>query len=298
MNLKHWIEAARLRTLPLSMSGILVGSFVAFKQGFWDIRIFVLALLTTLLWQILSNFANDLGDSFKGTDNDQRLGPKRGMQQGAISQKQMIIGITIISILSVCTAVPLIIIGTQGMHGSVLWVYITLAVLSVLAAITYTVGKKAYGYQGLGDLMVFIFFGLVGVIGVYCLYSKQFDVWLIAFAFTIGLLSIAVLNLNNMRDHKNDKASNKRTLVVILGFENAKIYHTLVITGAFIGLFLFIVAKQWWWSSIALLPFVVLFRHSITVWKIQNPKDLDPEMKKVALSTFMIALLFLISTFL
>lgn len=298
MNLKHWIEAARLRTLPLSMSGILVGSFVAYKQGFWDTRIFVLALLTTLFWQILSNFANDLGDSFKGTDNDQRLGPKRGMQQGAITKKQMVFGIVLVSILSLCTAIPLILIGTQGMHGSVLWVYVILALLSVIAAITYTVGKKAYGYQGLGDLMVFIFFGLISVIGVYCLYSKQFDGWLIAFAFTIGLLSIAVLNLNNMRDHENDKASNKKTLVVILGFKNAKVYHTLIIAGSFIGLLLFIGAKQWWWSCIALLPYIVLLKHLLTVWMIQQPKDFDPEMKKVALSTFMIAILFLISTFL
>lgn len=296
MNLKNWIEAARLRTLPLSMSGILIGSSVAYKQDFWDARIFVLALLTTLFWQILSNFANDLGDSFKGTDNDQRLGPKRGMQLGAITQKQMVFGIVIVSVLSLCTVVPLILIGTQGMHGSVLWVYITLAFLSVVAAITYTVGKKAYGYHGLGDLMVFIFFGLVSVIGVYCLYSKQFDAWLIALAFTIGLLSIAVLNLNNMRDHENDKESNKKTLVVILGLRNAKIYHTLIIAGSFIGLLLFIGAKEWWWSAIALLPYIVLLKHVITVWRIQSPKDFDPEMKKVALSTFMIAILFLIST--
>lgn len=298
MNLKNWIEAARLRTLPLSMSGILVGSSVAYKQGFWDTRIFVLALLTTLFWQILSNFANDLGDSFKGTDNDLRLGPKRGLQQGEITQKEMILGIVIVSLLSLCTVVPLIIIGTRGMHDSVLWVYVILTFLSVVAAITYTVGKNAYGYHGLGDLMVFIFFGLVSVIGVYCLYSKQFDGLLILLAFTIGLLSIAVLNLNNMRDHENDKSSNKRTLVVIFGFRKAKIYHILIIVGSFIGLLLFIVAKQWWWSFIALLPYVVILKHIITVRKIQNPKDLDPEMKKVALSTFMIALLFLISTLL
>lgn len=298
MNLKNWIEAARLRTLPLSMSGILVGSFVAYKQGFWDTRIFVLALSTTLCWQILSNFANDLGDSFKGTDNDQRLGPKRGIQQGAISQNQMIVGIVLISILSLFMVVPLIIIGTQGMHGSVLWVYIILAILSVVAAITYTVGKKAYGYHGLGDLMVFIFFGLVSVIGVYCLYSKQFDIWLIALSFTVGLLSVAVLNLNNMRDFENDKASNKNTLVVSLGLANAKIYHTSIIVGSFIALILFISAKQWWWSCLSILPYIVLTKHIITVWKIKYPKNFDPEMKKVALSTFMIALLFLISTLL
>lgn len=298
MKLKHWIEAARLRTLPLSMSGILMGSFVAYKQGFWDSRIFFLALFTTLFWQILSNFANDLGDHFKGTDNEQRIGPQRGIQQGAISQRQMIVGIVIVSILSVLTVVPLIAIGTKGMHGTVLWVYISLAVLSVLAAITYTVGKKAYGYRGLGDLMVFIFFGLVSVIGVYSLYSKQFDAGLIALAFTIGSLSIAVLNLNNMRDYENDKASGKKTMVVLLGLRKSKIYHTSLIIISFIALLLFIVLKQWWWSCISFLPYALLFRHLSVVWKIRNPKEFDPEMKKVALPTFAIALLFLISTFL
>ncbi len=296
MNLKHWIEAARLRTLPLSMSGILMGSFVAYKQGFWDSRIFILALFTTLFWQILSNFANDLGDDFKGTDNEQRLGPKRGIQQGAISQKQMVIGIVVVSILSIFTVVPLIIIGTKGMHGAVLWVYISLALLSVVAAITYTVGKKAYGYRGLGDLMVFIFFGLVSVVGVYSLYSKQFDGWIITLAFTVGLLSVAVLNLNNMRDYENDKSSGKRTLVVLLGLKNAKIYHTVIIIGSFLALLLFIAIKQWWWSCISFLPYVILFKHLTVIWNIKNPKEFDPEMKKVALPTFAVALLFLIST--
>ncbi|PKR80049.1 1,4-dihydroxy-2-naphthoate octaprenyltransferase [Brumimicrobium salinarum] len=298
MEIKSWIHAARLRTLPLSISGIIVGSFVAYKQGFWDTTIFSLSMLTTLFLQILSNFANDLGDSFKGADNESRVGPIRAVQSGKITQKQMIVGTVIMSLLSLATAIPLIILGTDGMPTSVLWVYVILALLSVLAAITYTVGKKAYGYNGMGDVMVFIFFGLVSVLGVYSLYAKQFDWSLLGMAFGIGLLSIAVLNLNNMRDHENDKLVNKRTIVVSMGFEKSKIYHTVIIITSFIGILSFIIYNKWWWSLIALTPYLILIKHLSKVWQTTIPKTLDPELKKVALSTFAISILFLISTLL
>ncbi len=296
MEINSWIHAARLRTLPLSLSGIIVGSFVAFKQGFWDIRIFILSILTTLFLQILSNFANDLGDSYKGADNEGRVGPVRAVQSGKITQKQMTLGTIIMSAFSLATAIPLIIIGTNGMPSSVLWTYVVLAFLSVLAAITYTVGKKAYGYSGMGDVMVFIFFGLVSVLGVYSLYAKDFDWTLLGMAFGIGMLSIAVLNLNNMRDHENDKLVNKITIVVSMGFEKAKIYQTTLIIGSFIGISTFIIVNEWWLSLIALLPYIVLIKHLLKVWKTDIPQTLDPELKKVALSTFAISILFLIST--
>ncbi|RYM32382.1 1,4-dihydroxy-2-naphthoate octaprenyltransferase [Brumimicrobium glaciale] len=296
MEIKSWIHAARLRTLPLSLSGIIVGSFVAYKQGFWDTRIFTLAILTTLFLQILSNFANDLGDSYKGADNEGRVGPMRAIQSGKITQKGMIIGSVIMSLLSLVTAIPLIIIGTTEMPSSVLWVYVVLALLSVLAAITYTVGKKAYGYSGMGDVMVFIFFGLVSVLGVYTLFAKDFDWSLLGLAYGIGFLSIAVLNLNNMRDHENDKLVNKRTIVVAMGFEKAKIYQTTLIIGSFVGILTFILVNQWWLSLIALLPYIILIKHLTKVWKTNIPQTLDPELKKVALSTFAISILFLIST--
>ncbi|WP_107038408.1 1,4-dihydroxy-2-naphthoate octaprenyltransferase [Brumimicrobium mesophilum] len=296
MKLKSWIHAARLRTLPLSLSGIIVGSFVAYNQGFWDTRIFTLAMLTTLFLQILSNFANDLGDSYKGADNEGRVGPERAIQSGAISQKQMIVGTVIMAACSLITAIPLIIFGTSDMPSSVLWIYVILALLCVLAAITYTVGKKAYGYNGMGDVMVFIFFGLVSVLGVYSLYAKQFDWSLLGMAVGIGMLSIAVLNLNNMRDHENDKLVNKITIVVSMGFEKAKIYHTLLIIGSLVGILTFILLNEWWLSLVALLPYIILIKHLSKVWKTKIPQTLDPELKKVALSTFAISILFLIST--
>tara|TARA_B100000508_G_scaffold85763_1_gene66707 strand:+ start:11666 stop:12562 length:897 start_codon:yes stop_codon:yes gene_type:complete len=298
MKLKAWLHAARLRTLPLSLSGIIVGSFAAYANGFWDARIFTLAMLTTLFLQVLSNFANDLGDSYKGADNAYRVGPERAIQSGQISQVAMGIAVVIMSLLSLGTAIPLIYIGTSEMLEEVLWTYVFLAIACVLAAITYTMGKKAYGYLGLGDLMVFIFFGLVSVLGVYTLYAKTFDTSIIGLALTVGFLSVAVLNLNNMRDHENDANVGKNTLVVKIGFKNAKRYHTIIVLAAFVGLTTTLYLNEWWIGFISTAPFIILFLHLKKVWSTIEPKDLDPELKKVALSTFAISILFLISTLL
>lgn len=298
MNIQAWIKAARLRTLPLSLSGIIAGSFAAYLEGFWDTQVFTLAMLTTLFLQVLSNFANDLGDSYKGADNENRVGPERAIQSGAISQKQMIKAVILFSVLSLATAIPLIIIGTREMSNSVLWTYVLLAMACVIAAITYTVGRKAYGYHGLGDLMVLLFFGFVSVVGVYTLYTKQIDLAIFGLATCIGLLSVAVLNLNNMRDLVNDAAVNKKTLVVAIGFKFAKLYHGLLISISFLAFLFFIGYQAHLVGLFAALPYVLLFIHLIKVWKIKEPKSLDPELKKVALSTFFIAVLFSISTFL
>lgn len=292
MKIKSWLEAFRLRTLPLSISGIIMGSFIAKSKGFWDISIFIFALLTTILFQIVSNLANDLGDSLKGTDNDNRVGPARTVQKGDISVSQMKIAVFIFSVLSLISAGYLIYISSNGMSQNTIYTYMILAFLSVLAAITYTVGKKAYGYYGLGDVFVFVFFGLVSVMGSYTLYSKIFDFVSLFPAITIGLLSTAVLNLNNMRDQDNDKLSNKNTLVVKLGFNRAKFYHFCLIMIALIsywGYFKFELT-----SLIYILPFVFLLIHLKKVVQVLDPKDFDPELKKVALSTFLLSLLFAI----
>ena len=292
-----WIRAFRLRTLPLSLSGIIVGSGIALSQGHWNTSIFVQAMLTTLFFQVLSNLANDLGDSLKGADNEERVGPMRSVQSGIISIREMKIAVIIFVVLSFLSAIPLVIIGVEGLPQSILYLYIGLAIAAIIAAITYTMGQKAYGYSGLGDVFVFIFFGGVSVLGVYTLYAKAFDEKAILMALTIGLLSVAVLNLNNMRDQINDAAVGKRTLVVKIGFRAAKIYHTVLIFGSFIALLTYGVMT----STIILLslmPFILLFFHLAKVWQTDVPKNLDPELKKVALSTFFIALIFLITVFL
>jgi 1,4-dihydroxy-2-naphthoate octaprenyltransferase len=292
-----WIKAFRLRTLPLSLSGIIVGSSIALSHGYWDSTIFVLAMLTTLFFQVLSNLANDLGDSLKGADNEQRVGPIRGVQSGKISIKEMKIAVVLFVLLSLCSAVPLVIIGVNGLPAALLYVYAALAIAAIIAAITYTMGKKAYGYSGLGDLFVFIFFGGVSVLGVYTLYSKSFDFYAILPALSIGLLSVAVLNLNNMRDQENDAHVEKRTFVVKIGFHKAKVYHSFLIFGAFISLIGYSSLTNYTFALSA-FPFIILFTHLIKVWRTTVPKELDPELKKVALSTFVIALLFLTAAFL
>lgn len=292
-SVKTWLKAFRLRTLPLSLSGILVGSTIAGMQGAWDGAIFSWALLTTLCFQILSNLANDLGDSQKGTDNAQRIGPMRAVQSGEISVEAMKRAVLIASVLSFVSAGMLIYTSLPNLSSGKVWMYVVLAVLCVAAAITYTVGKNAYGYLGLGDLFVFLFFGFVSVLGVYGLYAAPWDSWLLFPASTIGLLSAAVLNLNNMRDQQNDAQSGKLTLVVQLGPNRAKVYHALLIIVSFAALTLYIGRLQQPVLFIALLPFVILLFHLRKAMQVTDFRAFDPELKKVALSTFFISVLFL-----
>ncbi len=286
-----WIKALRLRTLPLSLSGIVLGSGIAKFNGFWDWNIFVFAMIATILFQIVSNLANDLGDSMKGTDNEHRVGPMRSVQSGLISQKEMSIAVAVTSFLSFIAASALIFFGTKGLPFGMLWFYGGLAVSCILAAITYTVGKKAYGYNGLGDIMVFLFFGCVSVMGVYPLFAKSIDLLLILPASCIGLLSAAVLNLNNMRDRVNDAKSNKRTLVVLMGPNLAKLYHLILILGALACQTVYLLETKHEPALIGLLPGIVLILHVRKVMRTTDPKNFDPELKKVALSTFGIAVL-------
>ncbi len=287
---KSWVSAMRLRTLPLSLSGIITGSAIAYFNGYWDWIIFGLSMLTTILFQIVSNFANDLGDGVKGTDNKDRVGPARAVQTGAISQKSMRNAVILTSLLSAGSAGALIYFGVQGMSLNVGLFYAGLAVLCIVAAITYTVGKRAYGYHGLGDIMVFIFFGLVSVMGVYSLYAKSIDLLNIMPATCIGLLSAAVLNLNNMRDYANDAKSGKKTLVVKMGPNNAKMYHTLILLLAMISMASFLGKLGDARLFLALLPAGILVIHLRKVMQTTDVKEFDPELKKVALATFALSL--------
>ena len=287
-----WLNAMRLRTLPLSLSGIILGSGIAFHNDHWSWTIFVLAISTTICFQVLSNFANDLGDSLKGTDNLSRVGPKRAVQSGRISKKEMKIAVYLTALLSACSAGLLIYVGTAGKSLNFVLAYSAMGGLSILAAILYTLGKRAYGYHGLGDLMVFVFFGLVSVLGVYTLYSGHFDSSIILPATTIGLLCTAVLNLNNMRDYKNDKRSNKNTLVVKMGPNMAKLYHAILILLALSSFIVFLGGLHHKYFYTSLAPFVLLIFHIRKVMSITVLKDLDPELFKVAISTFAISVIF------
>ena len=299
---KAWIGALRLRTLPLSLSGIIVGSAMAYYYGGWNFQIFILAISTTVLFQILSNLANDLGDSQKGTDNDQRVGPTRAIQSGEISQRSMKNAVVLVTILSFASACVLIYISSALISDSLIWIYLGLTGVSIFAAILYTVGKSAYGYYGLGDLMVFLFFGCLSVLGVFILYGMRFEALTLMPAFTIGFWSVAVLNLNNMRDIVNDAASSKRTVVVQLGSARAKYYHLiLILSGLSIWTTLngvYVYLNNNWIFLIAVFPTLFLYPHLKRVIEINDPSMYDPELKKVALITFSSSILFATSLFL
>jgi len=296
--IKIWIKTLNFRTIPLSISGILMGSAIAFKMGFIDWTIFTFALLTTILFQLLSNVANDYGDGVKGTDSVDRVGPLRGVQSGEISIAAIRRAVIIISALALCSASVLIYVSSKGMSTNMLWLYAILAVASVIAAITYTVGKRAYGYYGMGDPMVFIFFGCVSVLGVFSLYTKTFDWQNLLPATTIGLLCVGVLNVNNMRDYYSDRQTSKITLVVKMGLNGGKIYHTLLVITAISCLILFLINNHSIVSFLSLLPGIALFIHLMKVAKTQASKDLDPQLKVVVFSTFGIGLLYFICSLL
>ena len=294
--IKAWLHAARLRTLPLSLSGIIVGTGLAAILGAFDGQIFAFALLTTIGFQVLSNFANDLGDSQKGTDNAQRVGPARAIQSGQLSAAQMKVGMWVVGGFSLLSALYLIKLSVPNLSANAIYFYIVLAVACIAAAITYTVGKNAYGYRGLGDIMVFIFFGLVSVIGVFMLFGEAFE-WIVLFpAISIGLWSTAVLNLNNLRDIHNDAQMNKRTMVVKLGFNKAKYYHVFLVSFGmatwFFTIYLLAVSAMNYYLFIALLPSIGFALHLQKVVQNTEPASLDPELKKVALLTFFSSILF------
>jgi 1,4-dihydroxy-2-naphthoate octaprenyltransferase len=294
--MKHWIQAARLRTLPLSVSGIIVGSFYAMSQALFNWSVVILALLTTLGFQVLSNFANDYGDGIKGTDNEDRVGPKRTVQSGVISPEQMKNALIITSLLTLLSAIALIYVAFKDHNLIFSFIYLLLGILAIASAIKYTVGKSAYGYSGFGDVFVFIFFGLVSTLGIYFMFAKEMDWVLFLPATSIGFLSVAVLNLNNMRDEVSDRKSNKNTVVVKIGAANAKVYHYFLIVSALILILMFAYFKTFTFDQyLFVIAYFPLLKHLKTVYTNKNPKELDPELKKVALSTFALSLLLALS---
>ena len=260
--------------------------------GYSDSLLFALMLATTVAYQITSNFANDYGDGVKGTDNDSRIGPRRVLQSGALTRRRLKRGIQVSVGISVLLTLATLwhAFGAESLGYLVLFLF--LGGLAIWAAIRYTVGTGAYGYRGLGDLFVFLFFGLLSVLGSLFLYTQQLYPGALLPAITIGALSTAVLNLNNLRDCESDRKSGKNTLVVQMGFRNGVRYHFALCLLAFASLFWFVLQQdkpiRAAWS---LLPFLVIGFHLARVWNVKDPARLDPELKKLALSTFLIALL-------
>lgn len=291
--IKIWLKAFRLRTLPLALSSIIVGIFLSAYEGELNILVSSLAILTTIFLQILSNLANDFGDSKSGVDNLLRTGPVRTVQSGEISVAEMKKAIWISSIISFISGIILIYLGTRGIPFYNLFLFLMLGVLSIAAALKYTLGKNPYGYHGFGDLFVLIFFGLLGVMGSFFLNTHFINNELILPATAMGFLSVAVLNLNNMRDHENDAICNKKTLVTIIGFKNAKIYHLFLIIGAHLLATTFILLNyQSIFQFIFILSLPLFIVDLIQIIKCNQADKLDPFLKKQALKTLLFAFLF------
>jgi len=293
MNIKPWIEAFRLRTLPLALSNTIIGSCLAAADDKFRWAVFGLAALTTVLLQIMSNMANDYGDFVNGKDTAERIGPKRMVQSGEITPKTMLRGIILIGILCAVSGVSLILIGTTGMDITNLLIFGVLGLAAIAAAIKYTVGKNPYGYRGLGDIFVFIFFGLVGVIGTYFLHTQAFRVDLLLPASAIGFLSVGVLNMNNMRDYEDDKNAGKRTIVVAMGEKNAAFYHLFLVAGAAILTIIYTLLNYhsvWQWLFV--LSFPLLFLNLKKVFTYKSALELYPELPRLSMASLVFALSF------
>jgi 1,4-dihydroxy-2-naphthoate polyprenyltransferase len=278
---KDWLSAARLRTLPLALSSIIMGGFLAEKANKFSLPVFLLACLTTILLQILSNFANDYGDTQNGADLADRVGPSRAVQSGKISPDQMLGGIKIVGTASLLSGLALIYIAFGGFASSLFWIFLGIGLLSILAAYTYTAGKKPYGYAGLGDISVFIFFGIVGVAGSYFLYTQSLSPDIFLLGTTCGALATGVLNINNLRDINSDKTAGKITIPVRLGRTKTVIYHWFILAIAIASTLAYIAISSDT-KSYYLLSFVLIILNGFQVSKSDNP---DPYLKTLALTS-------------
>ena len=286
-----WIEAMRPRTLPLALSGIITGSFIALAEHRYRWIVIIMSSVTAIFLQILSNLANDYGDAVKGTDNEKRVGPARTVQSGRITPQQMKNAIILFSMFSLISGLILLyfVLGNKLLLALI---FLFIGIAAIIAAVSYTIGKRAYGYKGLGDLYVFLFFGLTAVVGSWFLNTLywRFDILLPAAA--LGFLSTGVLNLNNMRDMENDLASGKKSFASKLGYSKARIYHaTLIFLGFLLTIIYVSMNYKSLWNFLFLLSLPLFLKDLVAIFKTNNTL-LDPFLKKLALSTLLFSVLF------
>ena len=291
--LKMWWETARPKTLPLALASIFTGSALGYwanPQGFNGL-VMALCLLTTILLQVLSNFANDYGDHQKGSDTQERIGPLRGIQKGAILAKELKWGLILMVVASFLSGSFLIGIAYENLSD--LFAFAGLGILAIVAAITYTVGAKPYGYMGLGDISVLVFFGLLGVGGTYYLQTHSIDSHIILPAIGSGLLASAVLNINNLRDIEQDVKAGKNTLAVRLGAYKGRVYHCILLSVAALCYLAFAVATAISWRNyLFVLAMPLLAKHAIFVYRSQQPSELRPMLAQMSMISLLINILF------
>jgi 1,4-dihydroxy-2-naphthoate polyprenyltransferase len=307
--MKHWISAARPRTLPLALSSILMGSFLAAGESKFSWTIFLLAVLTTTFLQILSNFANDYGDTVSGVDSSERTIATRAVQTGAITREAMRNAMIITSLLSFIAGSALIYEGLKDTDTQTILSFFGIGILAIIAAITYTVGKRPYGYAGFGDISVLIFFGWVGVLGTYFLHTHTLNILYILPATTCGLFAVGVLNINNIRDIESDKKTGKISIPVRLGRSNAVIYHwSLLVIGLILSIiFTYITTQTNYllehqtnanslfysilnWLFLITIP--LLWKIGSGVSKAETSAQTDPFLKVMALTTLLFVITF------
>lgn len=291
IQIQAWLESFRPKTLPLGIAPIITGSALAYWSGTFILSIALLALLTAAALQILSNLANDYGDAIKGSDTEQRLGPLRGIQKGIISLAEMKVALKITIFICCLCGLTLIIVACR-MPKDIIG-FLILGVIAIIAAITYTVGKKPYGYLGLGDISVLIFFGWLSVIGTYYLHTNHFNLMILLPATACGLLSVAVLNVNNMRDIENDIKAGKNTLAVRLGTKGARKYHAALILIAIFCLILFsLLYLHHWTGWLFLLVIPMLLNHIKRVIHDTTALGMKPLLENMVKAALLTNILF------
>ena len=291
---KSWIAAARPRTLPLSLASIILGCFLARADHHFSWPVALLAILTTIFLQILSNFANDYGDAVSGKDTELRVGPRRAVATGDITKEAMLRGILVTAILSFVSGIWLLIVALYDAGGAKLfWIFLLVGLLSIAAAIGYTNGKRPYGYAGFGDIAVLIFFGWVGVLGTYFLHTLSFNPLLLLPATSVGLFATGVLNVNNIRDIETDTLTGKRSIPARLGLLLAIRYHWgLLITGMFCAIAYSFLTGSVWFSYLYVLAFPLFILNGRAVATHKRPAELNARLGQLALTTLLFVVLF------
>lgn len=280
--MKALIKSMRLRTLPLSLAGVVCGGLLAIfynsEGSIWEL---LLVALTACSLQVLSNLSNEMGDHLSGVDGEGRQGPNYSMTDGGLTVKQMWRAIN--AMVVVCCVVGLAMVIATGSH----WWVLLLGAAAIWAATHYTLGKRPYGYRGLGDLFVFIFFGLMSVLGAFFVMAHTIssELWLVAPAVGMGLLSVAVLNVNNIRDMESDKGI-RMTIPLRIGERRAKVYQTVLVV---VGVGCFYLAPLRPYPMLITVPFFVW--HLVIVWRGRGRK-LDAALPLLVLTTFALAVLY------
>lgn len=297
-----WLTAVRTRTLPLAMAGTLIAAGIAYRAGVFRLPVALLMAAVAMLLQVIANFADEYGDLANGLDDETRVGPRRGMQAGLITPGQMRAALVTLSLLALALGAALIYVSLaggpaftgdpRGAGGALL----ALGVLAIWAAIAYTVGKRPYGYRGLGDLMSFVFFGPVSVVAGSFLYTHELDPLTLIPGVALGLLVMAVMHVNNMRDADDDRAKGKVTIANKLGDARMRTYYAVLVNLSAV-LFIAYLAASGHLSVLGvvmvLISFVQLFRTEREILAEPDSTSFDRFMAPTSGGAFVVAFIFM-----